>query len=129
MKPQREIRDVKYENYTRKLFQTFITFSDSLEAERFLKEILTESEMIMLKRRWYVSCLLNEGYNVRQAAQKAGTSTQTIQAIKRYLSKAQIWKDFLPKPKKQPVEEPAQNQKEQASPQIPKDPTRKYIFG
>ncbi|MFH1896618.1 MAG: Trp family transcriptional regulator [bacterium] len=120
MKPQREIKDVEYEKFTRGLFQAFITFSDSLEAERFLKEILTPAEFLMLKRRWHVSCLLNEGYNVRQTAQKSGVSTQTVQAVKRMLSRSQTWLEYLPKRKPQ---QPTQ------APSSPKDPAKKYIFG
>ena len=123
MKPQREIKDVDYEKYTRKLFQTFITFSDSLEAERFLKEILTPAEFLMLKRRWHVSCLLNEGYNVRQAAVKSSVSTQTVQAVKRMLSRSQTWRDYLPKKKPQPATTEASKSSSL------QDPAKKYIFG
>jgi len=113
---------VEYEKYTRRLFQTFITFSDSLEAERFLKEILTPAEFLMLKRRWHVSCLLNEGYNVRQTAQKSGVSTQTVQSVKRFLGRSRIWPDYLPKKK------PQTKQKNSPKP-TSQDPSRKYIFG
>lgn len=123
MKPQKEIRDAEYEKLSQRLFQTFITFADSYQAEKFLKEILTDSEFIMLKRRWHIACLLNSGYNDREAAEKTGASTQTVQAVKRTLLNSQIFKDYLPRINK-PEQEPGKLNTLSTSKSSPK-----YIFG
>lgn len=123
MKPQKEIRDAEYEKFSQRLFQTFITFADSYQAEKFLKEILTDSEFIMLKRRWHIACLLGSGYNDREAAEKTGASTQTVQAVKRTLLNSQILKDYLPR-----INKPEQEPREPAAPPTSKS-SPKYIFG
>jgi uncharacterized protein YerC len=123
MKPQREIRDLEYEKCIKKLFQTFITFSDSFEAEKFLREILTESEFLMLKRRWHVASLLNEGLNIRQVARQAQVSSQTVQSVKKSLLESQIWISYLPKEKHGDQEKPNEGKGSDS------EFSRKYLFG
>lgn len=139
MKPQREVHDFEYEKYVQKLFQAFITFGDSYDAERFLKEILTESEFLMLKRRWHVACLLNEGLDIRETAKKANVSTQTVQSVKRALARSQVWIEYLPKRKPASVSDspehlrgatPLNSETVGRSSKVDEsDMARKYIFG
>lgn len=141
MKPQREVHDFQYEKYVQKLFQAFITFGDSYDAERFLKEILTESEFLMLKRRWHVACLLNEGLDIRETAKKANVSTQTVQSVKRALARSQVWIEYLPKkkistspPASGSISNPSIGSGQDSDPESKEegarsDMTRKYIFG
>lgn len=55
------------------------------EVKNFLKDILTLSELRMIKRRWHIAGLLFEGLDIRTVAYKSKTSTQTVSKIKRVL--------------------------------------------
>lgn len=51
---------------------------DKERLKRLLQDLLTESEIRMLKRRWHVANLINEGKSVRETAGIAGVGTDTV---------------------------------------------------
>lgn len=65
------------------LYEIISSLKNVEEVKSFLKDILTSSELRMLKRRWHVANLLYEGLDIRTIANKTKTSTQTVSKIKR----------------------------------------------
>jgi len=82
VKPKKE---VGYESYTSAvdfLFKVFQNLgSDSSSWKNFLQDLVTPSEMRMMKRRWHVASLLHEGKSVRQAASEAEVGTDTVMRV------------------------------------------------
>jgi len=87
-KPKTELTGKEYDQDINFLFQVLGGKSPE-EIESFVKEILTASELRMLKKRWYIACLLKKGGNLRQIAQKARASTQTVIQVKRRIKEGQ----------------------------------------
>lgn len=55
----------------------------------FFKDMLTRSELRMLKRRWHIANLILLGFDMRQIAKDSKTSTQTVSKIKHVLEEGQ----------------------------------------
>lgn len=53
--------------------------------EQFIKELLTESELRMVKQRWFIIRLLEEGLPIRVIAEKAQVGTDTVVRMARKL--------------------------------------------
>lgn len=51
-----------------------------------LKELLTPSEMWMLRNRYQVMNFLKEGLTIRKAAEKAGVGTDTVVRVAKMLA-------------------------------------------
>lgn len=84
-KPSKEIEEKSYFKDVYFLYEIIHSFKNTDELKRFLKDILTRSELRMLKRRWHIATLLNEGLDIRTVASKSKTSTQTVERIKKIL--------------------------------------------
>lgn len=84
-KPKQEEKDKEYLKDTHFLYEILNRLKNVKEVKTFLKELLTPSEMRMLKRRWHIACLLDEGWDARYIANKAKVSTQTVMRVKRVL--------------------------------------------
>ena len=76
--PQRELyyRDVNF------LYEVFEKFENLEDFKRFFKDLLTPTELRMVRKRWHIACLLDEGHNVRQVARQAQVSTGTVMKVK-----------------------------------------------
>jgi len=76
--PQRELyyRDVNF------LYEVFEKFENLEDFKRFLRDLLTPTELRMVKKRWHIACLLDEGHNVRQVARQSQVSTGTVMKVK-----------------------------------------------
>ncbi len=81
-KPKKEVGHDRYYKETHFLYEIFSLLKDVEEQKKFLKDILTTSELRMLKRRWYVANLIADGYDLRTVANLSETSTQTVSKIK-----------------------------------------------
>lgn len=55
------------------------------DIKNFLKDILTSSELRMVKKRWHIASLLTEGNDIRSIAHRTQASTQTVSKIKKTL--------------------------------------------
>lgn len=88
-KPKVEIKDKEYYKDIHFLYEIINTFKMVDELKLFLKDILTKSELRMLKRRWHVANLLMRGLDIRSAANESKTSTQTVIRIKQILQDGQ----------------------------------------
>lgn len=65
-----------------------------------IKELLTESELRMLKRRVLIIKLLEEGYPTRRIAKEIKVGTDTVVRVLRKLEKNHQLKNFFNKAKK-----------------------------
>lgn len=52
-----------------------------------LVQLLTPSEIRMLKNRWQIVKLLNEGLSIRQIAEQVGVGTDTVVRVTRLIEK------------------------------------------
>lgn len=57
-----------------------------------LKEILTDSEWRMLKNRWQIINLLEEGLSIRKIAEKVKVGTDTVVRVARMIEKGNLRK-------------------------------------
>lgn len=84
-KPKSEVDQKEYFKEIHFLYEIINNLKNVEEIKPFLKDILTSSELRMLKRRWHIASLLFEGNDVRAVAMKSKTSTQTVSRIKKIL--------------------------------------------
>ena|SRR3972149_1999772 len=84
-KSKTEIEEKEYFRDIHFLYKIFGSFKNIDEVKIFIKDILTPSELRMLKRRWHIANLLYDGMKLRDVATKSHTSTQTISKIKSIL--------------------------------------------
>lgn len=84
-KPKSEVDQKEYFKEIHFLYEIINNLKNVEEIKPFLKDILTSSELRMLKRRWHIASLLFEGNDVRAVAMKSKTSTQTVSKIKKIL--------------------------------------------
>jgi len=88
-KPREEIRNKEYFKEIHFLYEIVNSLKNTEEIKRFLKDILTKSELRMLKRRWHIASLLAKGLDLRSVASKSKTSTQTVSKIKRIIEEGE----------------------------------------
>ena len=105
VKPKKEIDSEGYTQAVDFLFQIFQRLgSDPSTWKNFLQDLLTPSEMRMIKRRWHIATLLHEQKSVRQVASEARVGTDTVmrvwQKIKRGTGGLKKALSFLPKKEK-----------------------------
>jgi TrpR-related protein YerC/YecD len=84
-KPKSEVDQKEYFKEIHFLYEIINNLKNVEEIKPFLKDILTSSELRMLKRRWHIANLLIEGNDIRTVAMKSKTSTQTVSKIKKIL--------------------------------------------
>lgn len=60
--------------------------------ERILKELLTPSELRMLKNRWQIIQLLEDGLSIRKVAEKVRVGTDTVVRVARMMEKGDLRK-------------------------------------
>jgi Trp operon repressor len=68
--------------------------------KEILFELLTESEVVMVKNRWRVISLLEEGVSVRKIAEEAKVGTDTVVRMSKLLRHNTKVKSFLSKDEK-----------------------------
>ncbi len=98
-KPKKEIKSKNYLSKVNDFFSVIKHYGDdSRKIENFFNDLLTESEVRMLKRRWFVANLINEGKTIREAAENAGVGTDTVvRVIKKIKSGSGVLKEVLVK--------------------------------
>lgn len=83
-KPKDEVKDQIYNTEVDFLYEIILKAAKIQdELKFFLEDLLTASEIRMIKRRWHVANLLDEGKSVRRVAQEAGVGTDTVERIAR----------------------------------------------
>ena len=71
-----------------KLAEIVVTMKDKDQVKLFLNRLLTESEVVMLARRWQMAELLVGGRTYEQIERKLGVSKTTIRGVDRWLTDA-----------------------------------------
>ncbi len=84
-KPQTEVKDKIYYRDIHFLYEIIFSLRDVEEMKVFLRDILTKSELRMIKRRWHIANLIYDGLDMRTVAARTEASTQTVSRIKRIL--------------------------------------------
>ncbi|MCL4354458.1 YerC/YecD family TrpR-related protein [Patescibacteria group bacterium] len=84
-KPRTEVEDKEYYKEIHFLYEIINSLKNVQEIKLFIKDILTKSELRMLKRRWHIANLLMQGQDIRTTAYKSKTSTATVIKIKQIL--------------------------------------------
>jgi uncharacterized protein YerC len=81
-KPKKEIRSKEFLEESDELFHLIKAESgDISRLKKILGDLLTESEIRMLKRRWFVANLINNGSTVREASEVGGVGTDTVMRV------------------------------------------------
>jgi len=88
-KVREEVDGQEYFKEIHFLYEIINSLRNTKEVKAFLKDILTRSELIMLKRRWHIAGMLYEGIDIRTVAMLTHTSTNTVNRIKRVLDEGQ----------------------------------------
>lgn len=86
-KPKSEVKEETYFRDIHFLYEIFNSLKSTQEIKLFLRDILTRSELRMIKRRWHIANLLLDpfGYDIRWVSRKSKTSTQTVSKVKSIL--------------------------------------------
>jgi TrpR-related protein YerC/YecD len=69
----------------KELFAALLTLKDMKEAEEFLTDLCTPSELCDMADRWRVARLLDQGLPYREINAKTGVSTATVTRVARWL--------------------------------------------
>ncbi len=72
---------------TRDLLAVVLSLKNKDEAKRFLRDLLTESEIKEFANRWLATRMLNEEISYTNIQEKTGLSTTTIARISKWLQK------------------------------------------
>lgn len=84
-KTRKEVDNKEYIKEIHFLYEIINSLKNTEEVKLFLKDILTRSELIMLKRRWHIANLLVLGMEMRDVAMEAHASTNTVIRVKKIL--------------------------------------------
>ena len=67
------------------LFATIASLKTTEEAQRFLRDLCTRSELDAMAHRWQVARLLDEGLPYLETAKRAHASTTTVTRVAQWL--------------------------------------------
>lgn len=86
-KPTQELSSIAYKQIVGQFYAVLSKIAqDPLQAQDFLHDLLTPSEIKMLHRRWHVACELEAGKTIRDAAAQARVGTDTAMRVSKRLS-------------------------------------------
>jgi TrpR-related protein YerC/YecD len=71
---------------TQALLQAILALQSKPEAERFLRDLLTEAEITEFANRWKTARLLDEGVSYATIQRVTGLSSTTVARISRWLT-------------------------------------------
>lgn len=73
----------------RDLFATVASLRTKEEAERFLRDLCTRSELDAMAHRWQVARLLDQGLPYLEVAHRAHASTTTVTRVSQWLRRGE----------------------------------------
>lgn len=76
-------------NEHRDLFATIASLRTEDEAERFLRDLCTRSELDAMAHRWQVAKLLDQGLPYLEVAKRAHASTTTVTRVAQWLRRGE----------------------------------------
>jgi TrpR-related protein YerC/YecD len=71
------------------LFKTIASLRTRSEAERFLRDLCTRSELDAMAHRWQVAQLLDDGLPYLEVAKRAHASTTTVTRVAQWLRRGE----------------------------------------
>ena len=66
--------------------KALLALKNAGQAKRFLRDLLTEAELIEFGNRWQAAQMLDRGVSYAAIAEATGLSSRTIARIKRWLT-------------------------------------------
>jgi TrpR-related protein YerC/YecD len=72
---------------TEDLLRAIVALESTAEAKKFLRDLLTDAELIEIGKRWRVAQMLSVSVPYSQILQATGLSTTTIARISKWLTK------------------------------------------
>ena len=77
----------KWDNKTtEELLEAICALKNKNEAKRFLRDLLTEQEIIEFSKRWQAARMLNKNVPYSEIEDKTGLSSTTIARVSRWLN-------------------------------------------
>lgn len=73
----------------RDLFETIAALRTKEEAQQFLRDLCTRSELDAMAHRWQVARLLDEGLPYLEVARRAHASTTTVTRVAQWLRRGE----------------------------------------
>lgn len=73
----------------RDLFETVASLRTREEAQQFLRDLCTRSELDAMAHRWQVARLLDEGLPYLEVARRAHASTTTVTRVAQWLRRGE----------------------------------------
>lgn len=71
---------------TEELFDVICTLKNKREAKRFLRDLLTEQEIIELGKRWQAARMLSKGKPYSAIERETGLSSTTVARVSKWLN-------------------------------------------
>lgn len=84
----RALAPEKRRQFLDRLADVIVALKDKDQIRFFLRRLLTESELVMLMRRWEVAEMLVNGLTYEQIQRKLGAGNSTIEGVDRWLTDA-----------------------------------------
>ena len=78
---------MKYSKKIINLFNTILALKNQKEAKQFLRDLLTESEIIEFSHRWQAAQMLDNNIPYTQIIKETGLSSTTVARISKWLIK------------------------------------------
>ena len=72
---------------TEELLEAICALRDKNEAKKFLRDLLTEQEIIEFGKRWQAARMLSENVAYSEIEKKTGLSSTTVARVSRWLNK------------------------------------------
>ncbi len=79
--------DYLHSKDTKKLFKALLSLENEAECRKFLRDLLTESEIKEFSNRWKVARLLEEKVPYEEITRQTGMSSTTIARIQKWKEK------------------------------------------
>lgn len=84
---------------TKDLISTIVGLRSYKEGKNFLRDLLTEKELIEFGKRWRAAQMLHEHIPYTQIVAETGLSSTTVARISKWLSKGKGYKALLSRKK------------------------------
>lgn len=69
------------------LFKILLQLGNIREVKNFLRDLLTQAEILEFSRRWQAAQMLNQGIPYTQIVEKTGLSSTTVARVQRWLTR------------------------------------------
>jgi len=83
---KRIVKESKLNKDMGSLLEAVLSLKNTVEAEKFFRDLCTISELKEMSERWKVACLLDQGLTYRAIADEAKVSTTTVSRVAMWLN-------------------------------------------